>query len=254
MDPRGVARDLSAKMLLNLLSPTGDALDKLRAGRIASAPRIESICGAHQLAALDARDLRDDQDRHREHDVVIAEPGGRVLHDAGRGRVEAALAPEGAADHRPGGREMQALRRACRRQGRLQSQGQRQRAGPPPHGYSRARALLMSERSRTNCLNASSRSSSSCTRKSADGWSVANTYGASALSTNAPRCLDTLKSLPITALAAVEPRHTMTCGFTAATSPCSHWWQASISRCAGVLWRRRLPRSSHLKCFTAFVT
>src|ERR671931_1678532 len=94
MDRRGVARDLSAKMLLNLLSPTGDALDKLCAGRIASvAPRIEGICGAHQLAALDARDLRDDQDRHREHDVVIAEPGGRVLHDAGRGRVEAALAP-----------------------------------------------------------------------------------------------------------------------------------------------------------------
>src|SRR5919197_4324008 len=94
MDPRGVARDLSAKMLLNLLSPTGDALDKLRAGRIASvAPRIEGICGAHQFAALDARDLRDDQDRHREHDVVIAEPGGRVLHEAGRGRVEAALAP-----------------------------------------------------------------------------------------------------------------------------------------------------------------
>jgi len=56
------------------------------------------------------------------------------------------------------------------------------------------------------------------------------------------------------AFAAVAPSATMSFGFTASISPSSHWEQASISRCAGVLCRRRLPRGSHLKCFTALVT
>jgi len=59
---------------------------------------------------------------------------------------------------------------------------------------------------------------------------------------------------PSTACAAVAPMHTMTSGFNVAISASSHPWHAWISIKFGFWWRRRLPRGSHLKCFTAFVT
>ena len=38
------------------------------------------------------------------------------------------------------------------------------------------------------------------------------------------------------------------------SSASSQGRQAAISREFGFLWMRRLPRGSHLKCFTVFVT
>ena len=59
---------------------------------------------------------------------------------------------------------------------------------------------------------------------------------------------------PNKAWAAVAPRQTTIRGPTAEISASSHGRQAAISREFGFLWSRILPRGSHLKCFTAFVT
>jgi hypothetical protein len=45
----------------------------------------------------------------------------------------------------------------------------------------------------------------------------------------------------------------MTLGRTAAISESSQGRQAAISTALGFLWILRLPRGSHLKCFTALV-
>ena len=51
----------------------------------------------------------------------------------------------------------------------------------------------------------------------------------------------------------ISGRHTTTRGFTLASSASSHPRQACTSTGLGREWSRRLPRGSHLKCFTAFV-
>ena len=50
-----------------------------------------------------------------------------------------------------------------------------------------------------------------------------------------------------------RPSVTMTRGFSRASSSSSHAWQATMCRCSGVLWMRRLPRGSKKKCLTALV-
>src|SRR5436853_7735476 len=85
--------DQAVEVLLKALAQRNDALDERRARSVAAvAPGIEGVRHAHQLAALDTRHLRDDQHWHREYDVVIGEPGRRVLHDASRRGTEAARA------------------------------------------------------------------------------------------------------------------------------------------------------------------
>ena len=69
-----------------------------------------------------------------------------------------------------------------------------------------------------------------------------------------PRCLVRRNRVPNKAWAAVAPRQTTICGPTAEISASSHGRQAAISREFGFLWSLILPRGSHLKCFTAFVT
>ena len=71
---------------------------------------------------------------------------------------------------------------------------------------------------------------------------------------NRPRSRNSRKSAPTIARAAVAPRHTSTSGLSAATSASIQGRQAAISLRRGVWWMRRLPRSTKLKCFTAFVT
>src|ERR1041384_2472058 len=93
-------------------------------------------------------------------------------------------------------------------------------------------------------------------RKTADGWTVANTAGAHSDSIGTPRFFITLNVRPRSAFAAVAPRQTITVGLRIAISAWSHGMHARISPALGVLWRRRSERESraHLKCFTAFVT
>ena len=43
-------------------------------------------------------------------------------------------------------------------------------------------------------------------------------------------------------------------GLTSAISVSSQGRHAAISAAFGFLWMRRLPRGSHLKCLTTFVT
>ena len=69
-----------------------------------------------------------------------------------------------------------------------------------------------------------------------------------------PRSFINRKSAPNTACAAVAPRHTSTPGLIRASSASSHGRQAVSSLMPGVWWIRRLPFSTNLKCFTAFVT
>ena len=63
-----------------------------------------------------------------------------------------------------------------------------------------------------------------------------------------------LEGFPSSACAAVAPRQTSTRGLTSAISVSSHGRQAAISPAFGFVWIRRLPRGSHLKCFTTLVT
>src|SRR2546426_3402594 len=56
------------------------------------------------------------------------------------------------------------------------------------------------------------------------------------------------------ARADVAPRQTSTSGLIAAISASIQGRQAASSLRRGVWWMRRLPRSTKLKCFTAFVT
>lgn len=83
---------------------------------------------------------------------------------------------------------------------------------------------------------------------------MAITWGARSDLRNSPRCMVTRKSRPSRDWAAVAPRQTITLGRMAAISASSQGRQAAISVAFGFLWMRRLPRGSHLKCFTAFVT
>lgn len=68
-----------------------------------------------------------------------------------------------------------------------------------------------------------------------------------------PRCCVTLKVLTITDWAAVAPRSTTRRGCTVSSSAMSHGLQARTWTWLGLEWRRRLPRRSHRKCFTALV-
>ena len=81
-----------------------------------------------------------------------------------------------------------------------------------------------------------------------------DTIGASGDGTNSPRCCETLNVLPSSACAAVAPRQTSTRGLTSAISVSSHGRHAATSAALGFAWIRRLPRGSHLKCFTTLVT
>ena len=58
---------------------------------------------------------------------------------------------------------------------------------------------------------------------------------------------------PSTARAAVPPIATTSFGRNRTSSTSSQKRQAWISGASGVLWMRRLPRGSNLKCFTALV-
>ena len=53
---------------------------------------------------------------------------------------------------------------------------------------------------------------------------------------------------------AVAPSATVSGGLISARSCSCHQRHASISPASGLLWIRRLPRCSNLKCLTAFVT
>src|SRR5688572_17961655 len=79
-----------------------------------------------------------------------------------------------------------------------------------------------------------------------EGCTVAVTNGATSDGTNRPRSTDTLKAGPITALAAVAPRHTMIRGRTVAISASSHGRQAAISPAFGLACILRFPLGSHL--------
>ena len=79
------------------------------------------------------------------------------------------------------------------------------------------------------------------------------TRGASGEGTNAPRCCETLNARPSSACAAVAPRQTITRGLVNAISVSSQGRHAAISAPFGLAWMRRLPRGSHLKCFTTLV-
>src|ERR1043166_5531854 len=98
------------------------------------------------------------------------------------------------------------------------------------------------------------RASSLGARRIDDGWTVAVTSGASGDFTNCARWIETRNFGPITACAAVEPRQTIAFGLTTEISEWSQGRHAAISTAFGFLWMRRLPRGSHLKCFTTFVT
>jgi hypothetical protein len=81
---------------------------------------------------------------------------------------------------------------------------------------------------------------------------VTNTGRPSARScSHAPRSACTATGRPSKARAAVAPSATNARGRTSEISLSSQCAQASASRCPAVLWMRRLPRSSYLKCFTA---
>ena len=82
---------------------------------------------------------------------------------------------------------------------------------------------------------------------------VAVTNGARSQSIGPPRTSRRRKPEPSSALPAVAPRITSTCGATTASSSRSHGRHASTSSFFGVWWMRRLPRSSNLKCLTTFV-
>src|SRR5439155_13004256 len=108
--------------------------------------------------------------------------------------------------------------------------------------------------SSTNLFISVLRASSLGARRIDDGCTVAVTSGARGDFTNCARCTETRNFGPISACAAVEPRQTIARGLTARISASSHGRQALISTAFGFLWMRRLPRGSHLKCFTTFVT
>lgn len=76
---------------------------------------------------------------------------------------------------------------------------------------------------------------------------MAVTNSASPESIGRPRVSVSLNLEPSRALPAVAPRRTSTSGWTTSSSAFSHGRQASTSKRLGVLWIRRLPRSSDLK-------
>src|SRR4051794_17898195 len=98
------------------------------------------------------------------------------------------------------------------------------------------------------------RASSVGARRIDDGCTVAVTNGARGESTNWARWIETRNFGPITACAAVDPRQMIARGLITATSASSHGRHAVTSAAFGFLWMRRLPRGSHLKCLTTFVT
>src|SRR5215469_4371798 len=98
------------------------------------------------------------------------------------------------------------------------------------------------------------RVSSSGARSRADGCTVASAHGASAKGTSRPRSRFTRKCFPNKACAAVAPSATTIRGLTTLISASSHGKQASISTAPGLLWMRRGPRGTHLKCLTTLVT
>src|SRR5918996_5182472 len=108
--------------------------------------------------------------------------------------------------------------------------------------------------SRTNWRIASLRSASSSMRRSEEGCTVAMTYGARFERMKLPRSRVTRKLAPSSAWAAVAPSRTMTSGRTTSSSASSHGRHALISIEEGLLWMRRLPRGTHLKCLTTLVT
>src|SRR5687767_152109 len=101
---------------------------------------------------------------------------------------------------------------------------------------------------------AARRAAESRSLRIAEGWIVAVTSGARLDATKRPRCVETLNAGPIRALAAVAPRQTRTAGRTMEISESSQGRHAAISLAFGFAWIRRLPRGSHLKCLTTFVT
>ena len=117
--------------------------------------------------------------------------------------------------------------------------------------FSSSAAIRLS--SPTKRRNSVLRLSSSGARRIDEGCTVAITRGASGEETNAPRRCETLKARPSSACAAVAPRHRITRGLVNAISVSSHGRQAAISAPFGLAWMRRLPRGSHLKCFTTLV-
>ena len=58
----------------------------------------------------------------------------------------------------------------------------------------------------------------------------------------------------LAAIASYAPKATMIRGATRAISASSQGKQASISTAPGLLWMRRGPRGTHLKCLTTLVT
>src|SRR5690606_28172790 len=109
--------------------------------------------------------------------------------------------------------------------------------------------------SATSAARASRRVAAARERSTDDGCTVAITTGARSVSRmSRPRSRLTRNERPNSACDAVAPSVTRTRGFTTASSALSHGLHASISRAFGGWWIRRLPRGSHLKCFTAFVT
>src|SRR5207302_9570952 len=117
-----------------------------------------------------------------------------------------------------------------------------------------ASAFQILFRSSVNRRISSCLASSVGARRIDDGWTVAVTNGASVDSTNCARWIETRNFGPITAWAAVDPRQMIARGLITLTSASSHGRQAVISAAFGFLWMRRLPRGSHLKCLTTFVT
>lgn len=102
------------------------------------------------------------------------------------------------------------------------------------HGMPAHRCAAAPRRSVTSAANASRRSSAG-PRRTADGWTVANTAGSAATAassprrSSSPRCAVTRNALPSNDCAAVAPSTTSTRGCTSSSSASSHGRHATIS-------------------------
>jgi hypothetical protein len=112
-------------------------------------------------------------------------------------------------------------------------------------------ALIKSSTKVCLCLDLSS---SVLARRIEEGGTVAKIGGVPATTWIRPRLLVTRNCDPSNAWAAIAPRQTIIRECTTSISASSHGRQAFTSRRFGFSCGRRLPRGSHLKCLTAFVT
>ena len=123
--------------------------------------------------------------------------------------------------------------------------------GGAPGAQSAAVSVRIRRRSVMNLLYSAALLASSGNRRRKDGCTVTNPC--TPPNAIGPRSRVTDTGRRTSALAAVAPSATTSRGRTNATSRSSHQRHADTSSPFGFLCRRRLPRGSYLKCFTALV-